>query len=181
MKHVHVFIWKAFLLALLMAGCGLLDSDDDDKEDNLFQYVDRSLIDLTERQTELYNVVDSRPFTKEIRLVYLNFTQSLKQRESVRLNLPGDMLLDVQKRTVYESEGGLFTWSGKLNEGYASILLTVNEGNITGKIQTLDVHFNIKPLSDDLHALYEIDHTKAPPDHPDVDMEEFFGKNNWRK
>ena len=155
------------------------------QSDNLFQHVDRHLIDLTERQTELFNVVDSRPFTKEIRLVYLNFTQSLKQRESVRLNLPGDRIIDVQKRTVYENKGGLYTWSGKLDEGYATILLTVNEGNITGKVQTLDVHFIIKPLGNGLHALYEIDYSKLPPDHPDVDMEEFSGKiigsNEFRK
>ncbi len=145
------------------------------QNDNLFQHTERGSIDLTERQSELLNIVESLPFSKEIHFVYLNFSESIKHRSAIRLNLPGGRNLNVQKRAVYEREELPYTWSGKLDEGYASIMMTESNGNVTGRIQTLDFHYSIRPLGDGLHALYEIDHSKAPPDHLEIESEEFSG------
>ena len=65
---------------------------------------------------------------------------------------------------IKKNRSGSYSWHGKLqNVPMGTITLVVNDGMVFGNISKPNFTYQIRPIADGIHVVYEIDPSKFPP------------------
>lgn len=141
--------------------------------DGIFLYLDQQSLDLTDRQQELLDVIQSWPQTKQVWLISFDETQLDMAKQVLQLNMPKH-IIDAEKTDT----GTLNSWGGKINGINAStILLNADNDDLIGYVQTDEFSYSIRPLTGGIQALIELDPTKFDKEAPPIIPSDSF--DNW--
>lgn len=86
---------------------------------------------------------------------------------------PDASYVGIKNRVEYRhSDEESYTWFGTIEDiPHSSVILTVENGSMAGNIAVYDRFFQIRPISDDVHVLYEIDQSAFPQEAPPLQIE----------
>lgn len=147
-----IFFFRVALIILLGVANGFCQ--------DFIQYVETKNLDLLESQTTRLGILESDPSTKDLRVVELD--RQLLFNPALNVNLPEKSYLLQRRELVFTEDKGV--WSGDSAED-ADATFVERGQNITGNIHVGDQLFAIRPVGEGLHAFFEIDTSKFPPDH----------------
>src|SRR4030067_352497 len=87
------------------------------------------------------------------------------QKNSIVFNLFDDASFTVVKDRIEVRSGNRYTWYGHI-EGMAhsQVILVVEDGSMCGDIRVSGDLYEIRPIGEGIHAIYEIDQSAFPPD-----------------
>ncbi|HZX48582.1 MAG TPA: hypothetical protein VFF47_05130 [Nitrospirota bacterium] len=87
------------------------------------------------------------------------------QKNSIVLKLFDDVSFTVVKDRIEVRSGNRYTWYGHI-EGMAhsQVILVVEDGSMAGDIRVSGDLYEIRPIGEGIHAIYEIDQSAFPPD-----------------
>ena len=148
-----------------------------EKEKGIFHYLDKQAVDLDERQQELFDVIRSWPQTKNVHLIQVEKDRFDVSLQTLQINLP-DRIIEAEKTESDTQNISEASWSGskEVDNSASTILLSVDNDDLTGHIQVGDQMYSIRPLTGGIQALIELDPTKfdkeAPPVIPSDSIEE---------
>jgi hypothetical protein len=132
----------------------------------LINYIDTNNLDLPDAQSFRIGQLQQDASTKGLLLITLNdtiFTKSL-----VKFNLPDQSVLKINRSEAFLSDEKS-VWTGRSSANLDATFIERGK-NLTGNLYANNKLYAIRPVGDGLHAFFEVDVTKLPPDHdPDQD------------
>ena len=118
--------------------------------------------------------VKENPTIVRSRLVNVDFSLLPNQKKNFKAKPDGEILLILNvfqglefTALIYKIEkkrSGSYSWYGTLKGiPMSRVVLVVNQNMVFGNISTIKRSYQIRHISDGIHAIYEIDPTKFPP------------------
>ena len=93
-----------------------------------------------------------------------NFTADQDNEIQLILNLFPRLEFTLIIQKIEKNNSGSYSWYGELKDTPMSrVVLVVNKNMVFGNISTRNFSYQIRHISDGVHAIYEIDPTKFPP------------------
>lgn len=132
------------------------------QDTGLFEYPEPQAIRLTERQEEVRINAEAREYAVRTILVRINQVQQLKERSSIKLNLPNGKTINAQKGSLNIRNEGQFTWTAAHRDPGTSTHFVITEKGISGWIRSPEYYYMLEPLGDGLHILIDTDPTNFP-------------------
>lgn len=121
------------------------------------------LADVSPAQGGRMRSLQQNSTTASLQLILVNL--SVLDRATATLPLASDGTVRANRSKLEVRTPTDFTWSGKLPDTNGQAIFVVQNGDLTGHIQSGLNIYSITPLGGGLHALVKIDHRKFPPDH----------------
>jgi hypothetical protein len=118
--------------------------------------------------------VQHSPFIVRSRLVSVDFellsvlqenlTAEPDEEHQLILNVFGDLEYTLIIQKVERNRSGSYSWYGQLKDiPRSQVVLVVNEEKVFGNISKANFSYQIRHISEENHAIYEIDPSKFPP------------------
>ena len=118
--------------------------------------------------------VKENPTIVRSRLVNVDFSLLPNQKKNFKAKPDGEIVLILNvfqglefTALIYKIEkkrSGSYSWYGTLKGiPMSRVVLVVNQNMVFGNISTIKRSYQIRHISDGIHAIYEIDPTKFPP------------------
>lgn len=87
------------------------------------------------------------------------------QKSPIVFNLFGDVSFTTIKDRIEARSKNRYTWYGHI-EGMAhsQVIIVVEDGSMAGDIRVSGDLYEIRPIGEGIHAIYEIDQSAFPPD-----------------
>lgn len=93
-----------------------------------------------------------------------NFTADPDNEIQINLNLFHGLEFTVIIQKIEKNRSGSYSWYGELKDiPMSRVVLVVNQNMVFGNISKRNFSYQIRHISDGVHAIYEIDPTKFPP------------------
>ena len=118
--------------------------------------------------------VKKSPFIVRSRLVNVDFTLLSKLQENLMeepdeehqlvLNVFENLEYTLIIQKIERNRSGSFSWYGQLKDiPRSQVVLVINEEKVFGNISKANFSYQIRHISEESHAIYEIDPSKFPP------------------
>jgi len=120
MKAQHTIVTLAMILLFTPPLYG--------QEDGVFRYIEEDTVTLTERQSELLQIIRSRPQTQAVYLVQIDENRFDMSRTAIQINLP-EQLLVTEKQEAGAGSEHRTSWAGKATGIPASTVLLSVDGD----------------------------------------------------
>ncbi|MBT5028374.1 MAG: hypothetical protein HOM97_08275 [Nitrospina sp.] len=161
-----VYVWSFFLTLLTISSANALEADTTEPSapSRLFLSAENTQ-DI--RAQENPTIVRSRLVT-----VGFDVLSDLEERfmtepdgeHPLILNVFQDLEYTVLIQKIEKNSSGSYSWYGKLKDfPLSQVVLVVNQNMIFGNISMTQFSYQIRHISDGVHAIYKIDPTKFPP------------------
>jgi hypothetical protein len=93
-----------------------------------------------------------------------NFTAEPDNEIEFNLNLFYGLEFTVSIQKIEKNRSGSYSWYGKLKDiPMSRVVLVVNKNMVFGNISKRNFSYQVRHISNGVHAIYEIDPTKFPP------------------
>ena len=87
------------------------------------------------------------------------------QKNPIVLNLFDDVSFTAIKDRIEVRSEGRYTWYGHIDGiKHSQVILAVEDGSMAGDISVSGDLYEIRPIGEGIHAIYEIDQSAFPPD-----------------
>ncbi len=154
------------LLLLLSFGFICHPFAQDYKMNSIFESYSKG--SLNAEQIKVFNIVTKQDHVIEPQIVLFKGKEIFDKNPEIELNISHEIRIEAKSRSIEYENARHWTWFGDIyNEkeeiGYSFI--SVNMGNLSGEIWTLQNSYHIVPLNDNKGILYKIDRSKLPPAH----------------
>ncbi|MBC8285802.1 MAG: hypothetical protein H8E32_18465 [Nitrospinae bacterium] len=94
-----------------------------------------------------------------------NFVAETDGEIPLILNVFPSKEFSAQIYKIEKNRSGSYSWYGKLKDvPMSQVILVVNRGRVYGNISKPNFTYQIRHIADGIHAIYEIDPSKFPPD-----------------
>jgi len=103
------------------------------------------------------------PFIVQNRFVTPDINQIDITTTELQINFFEDADFSVEQTGIQSNRSGSFTWFGKVVDDEESIvILVVKDDIVVGNVESNGEFYQVRYAGDDVHAVYEIDHSKFP-------------------
>ena len=163
--RVKVFLFAScILLMTLSSGVNAEPDKDENLPIDLFLAAE-NIQDIQPRESPM--IVRSRLVTVDFGLLpdpEEDFIAEPDNEIQLNLNLFHGLEFTVNIQKIEKNRSGSYSWYGELADVPMSrVVLVVNNNMVFGNISKRNFSYQIRHISDGVHAIYEIDPTKFPP------------------
>ncbi len=95
---------------------------------------------------------------------YVTIDPQMFKGDELSINLPGNIIIQVQRNELNPHSGGLYSWKGRFKEGMGNADFVVNNGMITARISSDKFVYLLYPITGGMHVLIECNGANMPKD-----------------
>ncbi len=108
-------------------------------------------------------IIRTRFVTVDFNLLPAETDKKADLGNTLELNLFGGVYYRAMLQRLEIDDGGRFSWIGTIDGiNYGQVILVYKDGIMSGNISLPDAFYEIRYISDGIHAIHEIDHSKFP-------------------
>ena len=155
--------WRGHAFPLVLLVATMVASTAHAQNQSLFVPLpNNQLSDATPAQSTRLQTVRGDPAVVSVDLARVNL--DALQGNTVTLALPGGAAVATNRQTIVRGPSD-YTWIGDMAAGGQAVLV-VQDGEVTGQVQSGLKTYEITPIGGGVHALTQVDQSRFPPDHP---------------